>query len=229
MHIDAVIEFSHVRTGIIWIWVLKCFLHTRNCEIRGWKYPKNAPLLPGNAKTAGTIRQTSTRGPEKTDFHWRKGACQAPHCCYKSTPAFTSCVDNIPTVCTPQPLFSLLRLLVGLQPKHGPLFIGPGWVSITAALPFASLWNKDNMFSPALLSPCWPWHHCHRIVIRVTLQSSWRAPTSPLCPDPVSFPHLQSTNQTDYYCCSWRLNIRAAPGVTVVTSEHFTHLVFNVP
>lgn len=42
---------------------------------------------------------------KKTDFHWRKGACQTPHCCYKSTPVLTSCVDNIPTVCAPSLCF----------------------------------------------------------------------------------------------------------------------------
>lgn len=91
---------------------------------------KNACLLPGNAETAGANKR-----PKKTDFHWRKGACQTPHCCYISTPVLTSCVDNIPTVCAPRPLFSLLRLLVGLQPKHGPLFIGSLHISIAVALP----------------------------------------------------------------------------------------------
>lgn len=90
---------------------------------------------------------------KKSDFHWRKGTCQTPHCCYKSTPVLTSCVDNIPTVCAPRPLFSLLRLLVGLQPKHGPLFIGSLHISIAvasllgSAVTLTSLRNKDNMFS----------------------------------------------------------------------------------
>lgn len=72
-------------------------------------------------KTASTIQQT-TQKQQKTDFHWKMRLCQAPHCCYKSAPAYMSCVDNIPTVCAPQPLFSLLRVLVGFQLKHRPLF-----------------------------------------------------------------------------------------------------------
>lgn len=109
---------------------------------------------------------------KKTDFHWRKGACQTPHCCYKSTPVLTSCVDNIPTVCAPRPLFSLLRLLVGLQPKHGPLFIGSLHISMAVASPpgsaaaLASLRNKDNMFLlfREIAELCW-WHHPHWTVI----------------------------------------------------------------
>lgn len=51
-------------------------------------------------------------------FSLKNKACQAPHCCYKSASAYMSCVDNIPTVfaAAPLPLFSLLRVLVNLQP-----------------------------------------------------------------------------------------------------------------
>lgn len=78
-------------------------------------------LVPGNAKTAGTVQQTSRRG-RKNRFSLKNEACQAPHRCYKSAPAYMSCVDNIPTVCAPWPLFSLCRVLVGLQLKHRALF-----------------------------------------------------------------------------------------------------------
>lgn len=78
-------------------------------------------LVPGNAKTAGTVQQTSRRG-RKNRFSLKNEACQAPHRCYKSAPAYMSCVDNIPTVCAPWPLFSLCRALVGLQLKHRALF-----------------------------------------------------------------------------------------------------------
>lgn len=71
-------------------------------------------------------------------FSLKNEACQAPHCCYKSAPAYMSRVDNIPTVCAPQPLFSLLWVLVGLQLKHRPLFTGSLHISITITSPLGS-------------------------------------------------------------------------------------------
>lgn len=45
-----------------------------------------------------------------------------------------SCVDNIPTVCAPWPLFSRLQLLVGLQLKHSP---STGSFHISSTIPSA--------------------------------------------------------------------------------------------
>lgn len=165
--------------------------------------------------------------PKKTDFHWRKGSCQAPHCCYKSSPVLTSCVDNITTVCAPRPLFSMLRLLVNFQPKHGALFIGSLHISIAvasllgSAAVLASLPNKDHMFSSF-----W-WGSRSVLGTSPSPDRHWLHFTQLPPPPPftqVSFSHLYSTNPTDYYCCSGYLNaLNAAPGVTVVTSQHFTH------
>lgn len=132
-----------------WCGFLLWFTHF---ERFAWDQKCAETLFPGNAETGGTIRQTTARG-QKRDFHWRKAACQAPHCCYKSSPALTSCVDNIPTVCAPRPLFSLLRLLVGLQPKHGPLFIGSfNRCRFAARIGLGSLRNKNNIFFSVSLS-----------------------------------------------------------------------------
>lgn len=178
-------------------------------------------------------KQEAQKKKKKTDFHWRKGACQTPHCCYKSTPVLTSCVDNIPTVCAPRPLFSLLRLLVGLQPKHGPLFIGSLHISIVVASPADQLRLSAKQRQHVVVS-------CRKrsratLVTSPSLDCNRRYFTRLEGNPPplfthvsVSFPHLESTNHTDYSCCSGHLNTRAAPGVTPVTSEHFTRLVFNV-
>lgn len=73
-------------------------------------------------------------------FSLKNKACQAPHCCYKSASAYMSWVDNIPTVfaAAPLPLFSLRRVLVGLQLKHRPLYTGSLHISITITSPFGS-------------------------------------------------------------------------------------------
>lgn len=139
---------------------------------------------------------------KKTDFHWRKGACQTPHCCYKSTPVLTSCVDNIPTVCAPRPLFSLLRLLVGLQPKHGPLFIGSLHISMAVASPpesaavLASLRNKDNMFSSL------SWKSRAVLVTSPSLDGNWRCNRSP----PPLF--------TQVHCLFHTFNLQITPIIT---------------
>lgn len=108
-------------------------------------------LVPGNAKTASECRasKTSRRG-RKNRFSLKNEACQAPHRCYKSAPAYMSCADNIPTVCAPWPLFSLRRGLVGLQLKQRPpiFFLSPLF-SFLASHPHRYHFSHWSNFSPS--------------------------------------------------------------------------------
>lgn len=75
---------------------------------------------------------------QKTDFHWKIELAKLHIAVINQPRHVLSCVDNIPTVCAPQPLFSLLRVLGGLQLKHRPLFTGSLHISITITPAFGS-------------------------------------------------------------------------------------------
>lgn len=110
-------------------------------------------LVPGNAKTTSECRasKTSRRG-RKNRFSLKNEACQAPHRCYKSAPAYMSCADNIPTVCAPWPLFSLRRGLVGLQLKQRPpiFFLSPPpFLYFLASHPHRYHFSHWSNFSPS--------------------------------------------------------------------------------
>lgn len=124
-----------------------------------------------------------------------------------------SCVDNILTVCAPWPLFSLLRLLVGLQLKHGPLFIGSLCISTAVASPLgsaaalASLRKTTRFLRFRKAAELGRWHCRRWTVISNTSLVLKDLHLLPLPGSSVfSTPWVYKITQINDHCCSGHLN-----------------------